>query len=310
MRPVNILPAFHPTPPFAREARELGFVAGGSAIAIAVAGVGMTPALPGWCAMWIIAVAEFAALKLLTLRGTTGECSGWKIAAYLALWPGMNARTFLHGRFAGKDRPRRLELGFAIMKLGLGLGLMAWATLHAARSHAMIVGWTGMLGLIFTLHFGALHVLSWIWRRAGFVAPAIMRAPLAARSLAELWGARWNLAFAEPARRFLLRPLARRWGGRRAGAVVFLVSGLIHETVVSLPARGGWGGPTLYFLLQGAGVVIEKSAIGVRAGLGHGIRGWCWTLLVAAAPLPLLFHAPFVREVIVPFYRALSPFLP
>ncbi len=93
--------------------------------------------------------------------------------------------------------------------------------------------------------------------------------------------------------------------------MVFAVSGLVHETVISLPARGGWGGPTLYFLLQAAGVAVERSVPGRRLGLGHGVRGWLWTGLVAAAPLPLLFHAPFVERVGAPLLRALAGlFLP
>jgi hypothetical protein len=91
---------------------------------------------------------------------------------------------------------------------------------------------------------------------------------------------------------------------------VFLVSGLLHETVISLPARGGWGGPTLYFLLQAAGVGFERSATGKHLHLGRAAIGRVWTFLVAVAPLPLLFHAPFVRNVIVPFYRALSAIVP
>jgi alginate O-acetyltransferase complex protein AlgI len=133
---------------------------------------------------------------------------------------------------------------------------------------------------------------------------------MAATSLAEFWGARWNTAFAVSARRFVLRPLARRCEVRLAGLLVFLLSGLIHETVISLPARGGWGGPTSYFLLQAVGAGVERTAIGARAGLGRGLRGWAWTVGWTIAPLPLLFHGPFVRNVIVPFYRTLSALLP
>jgi hypothetical protein len=265
---------------------------------------------PGWIAMWTLAAAEFAALKLLTLRGRTRLARGWKIVAYIAAWPGMDAEAFLHRRLAPADRPALAELVVAFAKLALGLRLAVWAVEHAVSGNRNIVGWIGMLGIIFTLHFGVLHLASWFWRRAGVVAPPIMRAPILARSLAELWGERWNLAFAESARRLILRPLGRRLGGRVAGGIVFLVSGLLHEVVISLPARGGWGGPTLYFLIQAAGMAFERSAAGKHFGLGRGGVGWAWTFVIAAAPLPLLFHAPFVRNVIVPFYRTLSAFLP
>jgi alginate O-acetyltransferase complex protein AlgI len=263
---------------------------------------------PAWMTMWAIAAGQFFLLKLANLGGHWRSASKWRIAAFLLLWPGMNAGRFLRKEERGEEPPHvpRSEWLFAFAKLGFGLALATWATVHAETAAPLLVAWVGMLGIIFTLHFGLFHVASCAWRRSGIDAPPIMRSPIAARSLAEFWGERWNIAFAESARRFLLRPLARRWGVGRAGAFVFLVSGIVHETVVSLPARGGWGGPTLYFLLQAGGAALEKNALGRRIGLGAEARGRAWTLAVTALPLPLLFHAPFAERVIVPLFRFLQ----
>ncbi len=84
-----------------------------------------------------------------------------------------------------------------------------------------------------------------------------------------------------------------------------MVSGLIHDLVISLPARGGYGLPTLYFLLQGAGVSVERSRFGKRLGLGHGLRGWCFMLLFLTVAALALFHPWFVERVILPFMRAI-----
>ncbi len=84
-----------------------------------------------------------------------------------------------------------------------------------------------------------------------------------------------------------------------------MVSGLIHDLVISLPARGGYGLPTLYFLLQGAGVTAEHSRFGKRLGLGHGRRGWCFMVVVLVLPVFGLFHPWFVLRVILPFMRAI-----
>jgi alginate O-acetyltransferase complex protein AlgI len=276
--------------------------------------------------MWSLAVVSVGLVKLATLRGHLIDVRPTALAAYLLLWPGMNARGFLRSAATAAARrehpragdgagvataaatalPRFEELTAATVKLSVGLALVAWTVAHAFDRPELQIAWTGMLGLILTLHFGSLHIVSWMWRRAGVDAPPIMRAPLASTSLAELWGERWNTAFADAGRRFLLRPLARKWGVRYAGASVFLASGLAHELVISLPARGGWGGPTAYFLIQAAGVAVEKSATGRRLGLGHGGRGWLWTFLIGVAPLPLLFHGPFAHRVIGPFYQAIA----
>jgi len=90
-----------------------------------------------------------------------------------------------------------------------------------------------------------------------------------------------------------------------AGFSVFVISGLIHDLVISLPARGGYGLPTLYFLLQGVGVSIERSRTGKRLGLGHKVRAWVFMVVFLAAPVWWLFHPWFVLRVILPFMQAI-----
>lgn len=264
-----------------------------------------------WVVMWAIALAEFFSLKLFTLVECGRPVCNGRALAYLVLWPGLNAREFLAERAPIPAWSRGRVLAGALANIAGGAALVGWAVTHAARPTAPLrVGWVGMVGLILLLHFGAFRLLAWAWCRAGVNAPPIMRTPIGAASLAEFWGGRWNVAFAETARRFLFRPLARRLGARPAGAAVFVVSGLIHESVLSLPARGGWGGPTLYFALQALGIAAEKSPPGRWVGLGRGWRGWLWTLCVTAVPVPWLLHAPFVTRVIVPFVRQLASLFP
>jgi len=91
-------------------------------------------------------------------------------------------------------------------------------------------------------------------------------------------------------------------GPPAATLAAFFVSGLIHDLVISLPAGGGYGLPTGYFVLQGIGVLVERSALGKRAGIGSGVRGWVFTLLLTAGPAFWLFHPVFVRQVMLPFF--------
>jgi alginate O-acetyltransferase complex protein AlgI len=85
---------------------------------------------------------------------------------------------------------------------------------------------------------------------------------------------------------------------------VFLFSGVIHEAGISIPARGGYGLPMLYFLLQGCLLLIQNSQFGKRLELARGWRGRAFTLLTVFAPLALLFPPPFVYRVVVPMLQA------
>src|SRR5438552_9098442 len=148
------------------------------------------------------------------------------------------------------------------------------------------------------LHFGLFHLLAIGWRAAGLDAEPIMEAPLRSKSVREFWGRRWNGAFNRLALDFVFRPLARRQGIRIATLAAFLVSGLIHELVISLPAAGGYSLPTAYFLLQGIGILTERAL--------PQIRGQIFTIVITAAPAFWLFHPPFVRNVILPFMKAIG----
>lgn len=172
-------------------------------------------------------------------------------------------------------------------------------------SSPLLAGWCGLLGLIFLLHFGTFHLLALGWQRLGVNARPLMRAPVLSASLGEFWGKRWNSAFSQLAYDLVFRPALRHSSTAGATTVVFLLSGLVHELVISIPARGGYGLPTLYFLLQAAGVLIERSRAGRRLGLRHGFAGWIFTVTFTAGPVFWLFHPPFIHRVILPFLQAI-----
>ena len=104
-----------------------------------------------------------------------------------------------------------------------------------------------------------------------------MRAPAVATSLSAFWGERWNRGFNELAHELIFHKTFRRLGVAWAMLLVFLASGLIHDLVISVPAGTWFGLPTAYFVLQGIGVLIERSRWGRRAGLGVYVRVYCRT---------------------------------
>jgi alginate O-acetyltransferase complex protein AlgI len=263
--------------------------------------------LPGWAFMWIMLFAIVAGCKWLTLCRAVGlynHVHVWRFAAYVFAWPGMDSRRFLNPG-ATPIRPMLSEWLQALAKLTLGAALI-WVGARLASDQWFLAGWIGLIGLAFSLHFGLFHGLALAWRSCGVAAQHIFRAPVCAHSVGDLWGSRWNLAFRDLAHQFVFQPLVARTGVLGASFVTFLVSGLVHELVISFPAAAGYGLPTLYFLLQWLGVVAERSPAGQRLGLRRGFVGRLFTTVVVVGPICLLFHMPFMIGVLIPFLKVIG----
>jgi Membrane bound O-acyl transferase family len=260
----------------------------------------MAPFIPAWAFMWVMAFALYGGCKWLTYRqAPIASDARSRALGYLAAWPGMDAMAFFSGS-SRVSRPSASEWIAAVSKTIFGV-VLTWVVARTAwPAHPLLTGWIGMVGTTFILHFGSFHLLSLCWRQAGVDALPVMRNPLRSTSLAEFWGRRWNTAFHELASRFTFRPLRRIAGASAASLLTFVVSGLIHELVISVPARAAYGLPTGYFVLQGLGVASERTPWGRRLGLGEGWRGWAFTVVVVAGPAFLLFPPPFVHRVILP----------
>jgi hypothetical protein len=269
----------------------------------------MSPtAWPPWAVMWTLAAAVFAGCKWLTWSRTPAPgAPAWRQAAYLVAWPGLDAKAFLDSRPIPHDRrPTPAEWVFAAVKLLLGVAL-TWGVVRLIPVDAPLLrGWVGMAGLVFLLHFGSFHLLSCAWRAAGVDARPLMNWPVLSEGVSEFWGRRWNTAFRDLTHRFLFRPLATRLGPRAGLAAGFLFSGVVHDLVISVPAGGGYGWPTLYFVVQGVGLLAERSRIGRRLGLGEGWRGRVFAAVVVIGPAFGLFHPPFVLNVVLPFLTAIG----
>lgn len=262
--------------------------------------------VPAWAFMWTLAFGIYAGFKWQTwwearrawTRSTGRSC------AYLFAWPGMDAKAFLDatGRV---PTPGKRAWVWAIAKAGFGATLL-WAVARIfPADFPLLRGWTGMFGAILILHFGILEIAALLWQSIGIDAPPLMDAPLRSTSLGEFWGKRWNTGFHRLAHHLVFQTLHRSLGLAFANFVVFLLSGLLHDLVISLPARGGYGLPTLYFALQGGGVAFERSRLGRRLGLRKGFRGWLFMAAVTAVPAFWLFHQVFVVRVILPFMEAI-----
>jgi hypothetical protein len=120
---------------------------------------------------------------------------------------------------------------------------------------------------------------------AGLSLDSLHRTPIAACSLAEFWGQRWNRVVSAWLRTFVYLPLARRRCPRLGVFCAFLVSGILHGWVilVAIGSSGAWA-ILLFFVVQGAFVLAEQS-LRIHAWLVPVARGWTLAVLLASSPL-------------------------
>lgn len=235
-------------------------------------------------------------LKAAALALRRGPRTATRLAVFLFVWPGVFPGHFRERRPAQTMDPARFLAAWT--RMALGAASIVLLAVYAPRIPDRALGIAGVGALLLTIHLGAGDLLPWLLRWAGFAVPLLFDRPWAAASLTEFWSRRWNLAFVEMNRRFLLRPLHGYFGKRGSRFALFALSGVLHELGLSFPAGAGWGRPLGYFLLQGALVEVEE-----RFRIVNPIvkRAWTWFWLIA--PAPWLFHEPFRRTLIVPFYR-------
>ena len=250
--------------------------------------------------MLAIVVTLFLAMKLVVLAF---ERTALPIGATLAFlgWPGMRPELFQTKRAAN---PTRDLVTSGLRAFALGAALFVIARLLAASpietgAKRVMVTVLALPALSLMLHFGFFDLVTAFYRRRGIPVAEVFRAPLRSRSLSEFWSRRWNVGFSEMIAIVVDRPL-RRLLGSPTWALYgsFFVSGVLHELAISVPVRAGYGLPTVYFLLHGTLVAIERK---LGRPLGRG-----WTIFWLVAPMPLLFHPWFVRDVIWPLV-GLSP---
>lgn len=229
--------------------------------------------------MLAIIVILFLAMKLIVLARSPALPPARMIA--FLLWPGMRPAVFA--------APRH-ELGGIWEPFLRGLrNIVAGAVLVVVAGHLPLMAAVvvALPGFSLMLHFGLFPLATAAWRAAGFDVEDVFREPWRSRSLAEFWSRRWNTGFSEMLTIIVSRPVTKHAGRQASIAAAFLASGLLHELAISVPAGGGYGLPMLYFALQG--MLVARR-----------LHGRVPTLLAVLIPLPLCFHLPFLRAVVIP----------
>jgi alginate O-acetyltransferase complex protein AlgI len=259
----------------------------------------------------VIAALLFGMKAVVTVESRLAGEAGLSALRWLlfaALWPGMRPGIFRGlGGTPLKGSWTTLRTGLVHLVIGAVLVVLAALVWHLGRpplsdDAARLTATVLLLpGLSLILHFGIFNVAAGAWRWMGVDARPLFRAPLAARSLGDFWGRRWNLAFSEMTAIGIYRPLAGVAGKPAATVAAFLASGVLHELAISVPVLAGFGGPSVYFLIHGVLVLVERAL--ERRGIGVTTWGWAshvWVLGWLVAPLPILFHRPFLEGCVWP----------
>ncbi|GDX80329.1 hypothetical protein LBMAG42_21400 [Deltaproteobacteria bacterium] len=191
----------------------------------------------------------------------------------------------LAARVAPNVRVRLLVTGVACALLATPPLMVAAAAPEIAEPWPLLQRWgCGTIG--FYLSFEAIDRLARVlYGLVGFEVEPGQRMPIAARTIAEFWGIRWNSIVRRWLSAVAFLPLARRGRPVVGGLLAFALSALIHAYLL-LPAVGVRAAALMggFFLLQGVFVAIER-ALGVARWprpLGHA-----WTIVLFLASVPL-----------------------
>ncbi|MBD1366332.1 hypothetical protein IDJ77_21140 [Mucilaginibacter sp. ZT4R22] len=285
--------------------------------------------LAGWAMLvvsiagvYIIFINEHPILKMLAIIATT--FSGMKVIAvtegyknrpltlsfkqwltYAIGWVGMRAQPFeTLGQPALPNAWPMVRFGISRIIAGALLILLAhWLValqLNGSLTYYLVTPIL-LVALSLILHFGLLSISAGMWRFSGVNTYYLFRQPAKALSLTELWSKRWNIAFSEMTSVAIFRPLKSKTGVAVALMVSFIFSGLLHELALSLPVNSGYGLPTLYFVIQGLLVLVEKlmASRGILF-LKNKVIARLWVFFWLIVPMPLLFHGQFIRQIVWP----------
>ncbi len=136
----------------------------------------------------------------------------------------------------------------------------------------------GVSALVGLTAFG--NMLRGVWLlAAGLRLPWLMRNPVAALSLREFWGWRWNGVVQRMLKSKAYDPLVRGagWPKEAAAVVTFCASGAIHAYPVLVAHEFRWSASVWlalsYFLCQVVAMTLQSRVLGRRGGGGAAAAG-------------------------------------
>lgn len=231
----------------------------------------------------IALLAFWGAARVLDLaRDPRPYTAGERLAFVLAV---IDTRTLVW------RAPRVDVAALAKAAVWIPIGLLAITT--AAQLHdSGPLRWVLGVLTIYALGEALEGLLRGILGLLGATSPPLHRTPIAARSLREFWGERWNLVVNRWLRVHCYLPLARRHQPALGLALAFLASAAIHAWFIGVAL-----GPTmaarmgLYFVIQGVLLALE-GPLGVTRWPAPAGRAWMLACTLLPSPL---FVEPILR---------------
>ncbi|WP_163335794.1 MBOAT family protein [Desulfopila sp. IMCC35008] len=130
-------------------------------------------------------------------------------------------------------------------------------------------------------------LLQVLWMPAGRLVPPVNVHPIFSASVSEFWGRRWNRLFGDWLYEICFKPFFR--APVMGLLLAFVISGLLHELLVSLPylvvyGKSLFGLMLVYFVIQFLAILIERKWLAASPVAG---RIYCWLVVLGPAPMVL-----------------------
>jgi len=256
---------------------------------------------------------------------------------FFFVWPGMRTSSFTNTEKAGVspcgEAPSKFYWSLDAPVNDTWKKDLAWGVLFAILGALLCVpvkvlsvaGWSATAGLLalpalsMMGHVGALRMLRGAMRAVGYEVEQLFVDPLLATSLGDFWGKRWNIAFSDMNRAVFVAAIKSALkefttAGRETAALAgiftsFVASALMHEIGITVPVLSGFGGPSLYFVMQGAFVVIEKQRPVAKWLEKHTMLARVWVMAALTIPISVCFVEKFRSEIALPLTLAVGDFL-
>lgn len=240
----------------------------------------------------MIGVIKIAALVWQIADGSRFK-SRSGIFVFLFAWPGISVGGFTERNEIDSTTGSRFLEAWLTMLTGVAI---LFGVSLIGRGDSTVLNYIALFSVLLIVHLGLVEVVADGIRLLGFSPRSLFDRPYLATSLRDFWSVRWNRAFVDMNKIFIMTPLRDKIPLAVLTFSIFAVSGILHEVGISYAEGTSWGYPLLYFVVQGVGMELE------RYWKLHRSLVWAWVLL----PLPLLFTPAFTNLFLGTFSRIFS----